>query len=124
MATYNINKFSEIDFVNIDPMQDRFVMPNGEMFRFSDHMCHFCWSGGTVMETVEGNKKYQCIQCGYELEWEKFLNDFVPPTGDMLDFLLPKNWSREEKNKWFEEYKERRIEEEKIREDILTHGKE
>lgn len=76
------------------------------------------------METVEGNKKYQCIQCGYELEWEKFLNDFVPPTGDMLDFLLPKNWSREEKNKWFEEYKERRIEEEKIREDILTHGKE
>ena len=124
MALYQIKNFSEIDFVNVDAVQDRFILPNGEVYRFSDHICHYCWSGGTVLETDEGEKKYHCLQCGNKLAWSEFINDFLEPKGDTLEFLIPEHWTEEEKQQWYQDYKERRLAEEKIREDMLRFGKE
>ncbi len=124
MALYQIKNFSEIDFVNVDAVQDRFILPSGEVYRFSDHICHYCWSGGTVLETDEGEKKYFCLQCGNKLAWSKFVNDFLEPKGDTLEFLIPEHWTNEEKQQWYEDYKERRLAEEKVREDILRFGRE
>ena len=42
MTTVKINNFSEIDFVNIDASQDVLLLPDGQSFRFSDHMCDHC----------------------------------------------------------------------------------
>ena len=124
MATFRIKDFSEIDFVNIDPARDQFIFPDGKTFRFSDYVCHSCWSGGTVLETVGDEEKFVCILCGEELSWHEFTNDFLPPIGDTLSYLLPKSWSEEQLKQWFAEYRERRIAEEKVKERILTQGKE
>ncbi len=124
MTLYKIKKFSEIDFVEVDPSSDEFKLPDGEMYHFSDHMCDFCWSGGTVLETSEGEKKYYCVICRNFLDWCEHKNDFLPPKGDMLRFLLPEKWSEEEKNQWYDDFKKRRLEQEKVRKRILDQGKE
>ncbi len=124
MAEYNIKDFSEIDFVNIDPSEDTFIFPDGTKYRFSDHMCDFCWSGGTVLESETEKDKYVCVICGNSLAWYEFENDFLQPTGDKMKFLLPEDWSGEEAAEWFQAYKERRLAQEKVRENILKFGKE
>jgi len=124
VAIFHIKDFSEIDFVNINPTEDQFILPDGETYQFSDHICHSCWSGGTVLETIREEKKFVCILCREELSWHEFTNDFLPPVGDKLNYLLPKSWSRQELENWFSEYKERRLAEEKVKERILAQGKE
>jgi len=124
MAVYHIKRFSDIDFVNIDAAEDFFILPNGEKYQFSDNICHYCWSGGTVLKTVAENGKYVCIFCENQLDWHEFENDFLPPTGDTLKFLLPKSWDKKMFDHWFKEYKEGRLAEEKVRESILNYGKE
>ncbi len=124
MTTHKVKDFSDIDFVAIDPATDSFVLPGDETYYFSDHMCDDCWAGGTVLETRKGRKKYYCVLCNNFLSWNTFRNDFLPPTGDDLKFLLPREWSDEKKQQWFEEFKKRRLAQEKVRENILEHGKE
>lgn len=124
MSVHEISRFSDIDFVNVDPMKDEFVLPGGEKYLFSDHMCDFCWSGGTVLETSAGKKKYYCVVCQNYLDWCEFENDILPPKGDKLRFLLPEEWSGENKNKWYEDFKKRRLEQEKVCKHILEHGNE
>ena len=124
MSTVKINDFSEIDFVNIDAARDLFQLPNGQTYRFSDHICDNCWTGGTVLETLEHKKKYYCVLCRNHLDWFSFKNDFLPPVGDMLEFLLPRDWKEKDREKWYAEFKERRIAQEKIKDDILMQGKE
>ncbi len=124
MAVYRVKNFEEIDFVAVNPSEDVFELENGKKYRFSDHICHNCWSGGTVLETVEGETDYFCLLCQNHLTWRKFENDFLPPTGDMLDFLLPVEWGEEELNEWWKEYKIKRLAEEEVKNQILASGKE
>lgn len=124
MTTVKIYNFSEIDFVNIDASQDVLLLPDGQSFRFSDHMCDNCWTAGTVLETLEQQKKYYCLFCNNSLVWVSFKNDFLPPTGDMLEFLLPGSWKEGDREEWYTQFKERRITQEKIKDDILEQGKE
>ncbi len=122
MAVYKIKDFSEIDFVKINPAEDVFVLPDGKEYQFSDHICDFCWAGGTVLESAGNEKKYVCTLCHNELTWHEIKNDFLPPTGDTLRFLLPESWSQERIKEWFEGYKERRLAQEEVRKDILENG--
>jgi len=124
MSTIKIKNFSEIDFVNIDASQDVLLLPNGQTYHFSDHMCDNCWTGGTVLETREQEKKYYCVLCQNNLIRISFTNDFLPPLGDTLEFLLPGDWKKEDREKWYAEFKERRIAQEKIKADILERGTE
>jgi hypothetical protein len=124
MSIIKIKNFSEIDVVNIDASQDTFQLSDGTTFRFSDHMCDNCWTAGTVLETMEQQKRYHCLLCDNALVWVSFKNDFLPPTGDMLEFLLPVNWNEKDREGWYTQFKERRMAQEKIKADILEHGKE
>lgn len=123
MARFKIKDFHEIDFVNVDVTNDTFEMPDGTVYRFSDSICHNCWAGGTVLESIDEEKKYICVMCGHELKWREFENDFLQPTGDTLDYLLPADWSDEQVQNWFDDYKERRLEEEKVKDRVLSFGK-
>jgi predicted DsbA family dithiol-disulfide isomerase len=124
MTIYKVKDFTEIDFVSVDPSCDKIILPDGAAYFFSDYMCDNCWTGGTVLETDKGKKKYYCVLCNHFLSRVTFRNDFLPPTGDEMKFLLPRDWSGEEKQKWYEEFKIRRLAQEKVREHILEHGKE
>jgi hypothetical protein len=124
MSTVKIDNFSEIDFVNIDASQDLLQLPDGQIYRFSDHMCDNCWTDGTVLETLEQEKKYYCVLCKNNLTWISFKNDFLSPVGDMLEFLLPGDWKEEDREKWYAGFKERRIAQEKIKDDILKRRTE
>ena len=46
LADHYVKKFSEIDFLSIDPSNDRVILPTKEVYIFSDSMCDFCWTGG------------------------------------------------------------------------------
>jgi len=119
-----IKDFSEIDFVNIDASRDLFKLPDGRTFRFSNHMCDNCWTGGTVLETLVVPIEYYCVLCQNDLMPVSFENDFLPPTGDKLEFLLPSKWTKEEQEKWYNEFKERRLAQEKLKDNILRNGNE
>ncbi|MFZ0390826.1 MAG: hypothetical protein WAN36_10250 [Calditrichia bacterium] len=121
MSEYEIKNFDEIDYVNINPAEDRFRLPDGSVYRFSDHQCDDCWTGGTVLESLDEPREYRCVMCKNNLEWREFRNDFLAPTGDTLKFLLPRNWSGEENEKWFQTYKERRLAQEEFREQMLKN---
>lgn len=124
MQLLKIKDFSEIDFVKADPIRDQYQLPGGEIYRFSDEMCDNCGTGGTVLETGKGKKRFFCVMCRNYLRPVVFTNDFLPPTGDEFRFFLPVDWTEPLKQEWYNEYKERRIAQEKIREDILKFGKE
>ncbi len=123
MAEYYIKDFSEIDFLSIDPVKDKFIFPNKKAYIFSDAMCDYCWTGGTVLENTGKQKEYYCILCENNLSWVRLKNDFINPTGDTFKFLLPKSWSKAEIEKWYQEFKERRLAQEEVRQHILEHGK-
>lgn len=123
MARYKVTDFSEIDFLNVDPGRDEFILPNGKTYAFSDHMCDFCWTAGIVMENESDKSEFYCLLCKKNLNWYEFKNDFLPPTGDMMRFLLPEKLSKKDAEKWFIEYKQRRLAQENIRTYILEHGK-
>jgi hypothetical protein len=120
---YNINNFSEIDFVNIDIKVDRFILPDGKEYHFSDFECDYCNAGGTVLESLDEPKKYFCVLCNHELSWKSFINDFIPPTGDAFNFLLPQSWNQLELDEWFDQFKRSRLLQEEVRKKILVHGK-
>ena len=124
MAVYEIKDFSEIDFVSVNPAEDVFALPDGMRYVFSDHICDFCSSGGTVLETEGSEKAYFCVLCENELRWCEFANDFLPPTGDILKFLLPKKWTEQDLANWYQDYQEQRLTQETVRERILREGKE
>ena len=87
MARYEINDFSEIDFLAVDAAVDVFILPDGESYRFSDHLCDACWTGGTVLESEpKKGKKLYCVLCKEYLKKYTFTNDFLPPTGDIPEF--------------------------------------
>lgn len=123
LADHYVKKFSEIDFLSIDPSNDRVILPTKEVYIFSDSMCDFCWTGGTVLESIGKPKNYHCILCENDLTWIQLKNDFLYPTGDAFRFLLPKSWSKAEVEKWYREFKEKRLAQEDVRQHILTHGK-
>jgi hypothetical protein len=124
MTVHKINDFSEIDVVVVDAARDRFQLPDNRLYEFSDHMCDFCWTGGTVLESCGDEKKlYHCLFCHNHLQWYQVENDFIPPTGDKFQFLLPEGWSPEGLNRWYEKFKQRRLEQEKVKDQILEHGK-
>ena len=123
LADYYVKKFSEIDFLSIDPSNDRIILPTKEVDIFSDSMCDFCWTGGTVLESIEKSKNYYCILCENDLTRVHLKNDFLYPTGDTFKFLLPKFWSKTEIEKWYQQFKEKRLAQEDVRQHILTHGK-
>jgi predicted DsbA family dithiol-disulfide isomerase len=123
MARYKVTDFSEIDFLNVDPGRDEFILPDGKIYAFSDHMCDFCWTAGIVMENRLDKSEFYCLLCKKKLNWYEFKNDFLTPTGDMMRFLLPEKLSRKNAEKWFREYKQSRLAQESIRTYILEHGK-
>jgi hypothetical protein len=124
MTTHKIKDFSEIDVVEVDAARDAFLLPDGTLYRFSDHMCDFCWTGGTVLESGEdANKSFHCLLCHNSLRWYQVKNDFIQPTGDHFNFLLPDGWSQTELDDWYAHFKRRRLEQEKIKQHILVHGK-
>ena len=123
LATYKIKNFSEIDFLTIDAARDIFVLPSGQSYCCSDHMCDACWTGGTVLESRDKPKKMYCVLCHHYLKKYTFKNDFLPPMGDSVEFYLPEDWSPETLNEWYDAFKIRRIEQEKVREKILNEGK-
>ena len=124
MATYKVKNFSEIDFLTIDAAKDNFILPNGQSYHCSDSMCDACWTAGTVLESKGKSKKFYCVLCHNYLKKYSFNNDFLQPTGDSLEFYLPREWSPETLNEWYEEFKKRRIEQEKVKEKILNEGRE
>lgn len=124
MATHKVKDFSEIDFLTIDAARDNFVLPNGKSFYCSDHMCDDCWTGGTVLESKGKPKKMYCVLCQRFLKKYTFKNDFLPPVGDSIEFYLPEDWAPETLNEWYESFKNRRIEQEKVRSKILDEGSE
>ena len=124
LATYKVKNFSEIDFLTIDATRDIFVLPNGQSYHCSDHMCDACWTAGTVLESKGKAKRLYCVLCDNYLKKYTFKNDFLPPKGDSLDFYLPQEWSSEILNEWYEAFKTGRIEQEKVKEQILNEGKE
>ncbi|MEJ2535843.1 MAG: hypothetical protein P8048_02085 [Calditrichia bacterium] len=123
MAEYQIKNFSGIDVLSIDPVKDKFILPNKKVYIFSDAMCDYCWTGGTVLENTGNEKEYYCILCENNLSRVKLKNDFLNPTGDIFTFLLPKSWSKAEIEEWYQEFKERRLAQEEVRQHILEHGK-
>jgi hypothetical protein len=123
MTNYKIKNFDEIDFVNIDALNDKFVLPNGKIFIISDYLCDLCDTPGTVLEVESKSKKYHCILCNNELIWFTFTNDFLLPMGDKLKFLLPKSWSGKILEDWFSDFKKRRLDQEKLKNFIKEHGK-
>ena len=124
MATHQVKNFSEIDFLTIDAARDIFLLPNGQSFYCSDHMCDACWTAGTVLESKGKSKQMFCVLCQHYLKKYNFINDFLPPTGDSIEFYLPQDWAPETLNEWFESFKNRRIEQEKVRNKILDEGSE
>ncbi len=124
MSVHKVSNFSDIDFLVVNAAEDTIELSDGKKYQFSDHMCDFCWTGGTVVETIQGDEEYYCILCQNELKWVEFKNDFLPPEGDMLKFLLPASWQKEELDSWYSEFKERRLAQEEVRERILKDGKE
>ncbi len=124
MRLTKIKRFSDINPVETDPVHDKFVLPGGEIYFFSDHMCDNCWTAGTVLESDQEIHKYYCILCRNHLHPVTCKNDFLPPVGDDLTFFLPESWSKETQQQWYQEFKERRIAQEKVRERILQQGKE
>ena len=125
MAIYKIKDFAEIDFLMVDATSDIFILPGGESYRFSEHMCDACWTGGTILESSENKeKKLYCVLCNEYLKKYSFKNDFLEPTGDILEFYLPERWSTETLETWYDSFKQRRLEQEKVRERILREGKE
>lgn len=124
MALKKINNFSEIEFETVDANADIFQLPDGQQFCFSEYVCHICWAGGTVLESLDSPKTYHCVLCGRELIWHEFENDFIEPLGDRLSFLLPVDFGETEKNNWYQEYRKSRSAQEKVRENILRFGKE
>jgi hypothetical protein len=123
MTEYKIKNFDEIDFVNIDVLNDKFVLPNGKVFIFSDYLCDLCDTPGTVLEGENKSGEYHCILCHNELNWYTFTNDFLPPLGDKLKFLLPKSWSGKTFEDWFSKFKMRRLDQEKLKNLIKEYGK-
>ena len=124
MAEVQINSFADIDYDLVDVATDILVLPSGDKFRFSDQVCHNCWAGGTVVESVEGEKKhFYCLLCQNWLRWRQFTNDFIPPVGDQIKFLLPEKWNQSEISEWFAEYREARLAQENVKERILQFGK-
>jgi hypothetical protein len=124
VAIFKIKDFSQIDFLTVDAAKDVFILPNGQSYQCSDRMCDLCWTGGTVLESKEKSKQMYCVLCQNYLKKYTFKNDFLPPTGDSLQFYLPEDWSSETLNQWYEAFKARRIEQEKVREHILSEGME
>lgn len=123
MPSIKISKISEIDFLTVDVNEDQFILPDGRTYRFSLLECDDCRAGGTVLESLDEPKKFVCVLCERELALRSFKNDFIPPTGDSFEFLLPASLSQEELQDWFAHYKESRLLEEKVRQRILESGK-
>jgi hypothetical protein len=124
LAKIKVKSFSDIDFLTINASEDEIILPDGVQYRFSDRMCDNCWTAGTVMERIDKSPFYHCILCENELEPIEFINDFLEPPGDTLRFLLPKKWSASEKEDWYQNFKERRIQQEEVRNHILKEGNE
>ena len=124
MSKKQITSFSDIDFVSVDASQDEFVLPSGDVYRFSDHMCDSCWTAGTVLQSNQKKPHYFCVLCNNDLEFVKFTNDFLEPTGDKLQFLLPKKWADADRKAWYQDFKDRRLAQEEIRKNIMSDGKE
>jgi hypothetical protein len=124
VAKIKIKSFEEIDFLTVNPAEDEFVLPGGDHFRFSDSMCDYCWTAGTVLESIKKSPDYFCIMCKNNLKPVFFRNDFLQPMGEEIRFLLPGHWSTEEKNNWYQAFKKRRIEQEVFLDHILKQGKE
>jgi len=122
LATHKVKNFSEIDFLTIDAARDIFVLPNGQSFYCSDHMCDACWTAGTVLESKGKPKKMYCVLCRNFLKRYTFKNDFLPPTGDSIEFYLPEEWATETLNEWYESFKNRRLEQEQVKNKILDEG--
>jgi hypothetical protein len=124
LATHRVKNFSEIDFLTIDALNDIFVLPNNQSYYCSDLMCDVCWTGGTVLESKGKPKKMYCVLCQRYLKKYVFINDFLEPTGDSIEFYLPGDWSPETLEEWYDSFKKRRIEQEQVRKQILDEGKE
>jgi hypothetical protein len=124
LAKIRVKSFSEIDFLAINAAEDEFILPDGAQYRFSDRMCDNCWTAGTVMEKTDKNPAYHCILCENDLEPIEFINDFLEPTGDTLCFLLPKKWLADAQEDWYQSFKQRRIQQEEVRNHILKQGNE
>ncbi|MCK5077418.1 MAG: hypothetical protein KAR38_13635 [Calditrichia bacterium] len=115
-----INNFDEISFDEIDPNDDEFLLPDGSIFKFSDHVCHVCWDGGTVAEN-KNDKSLYCMQCKKVLTWiniEYKLPDEKEVNKDK--FLLPKDWTEKEFENWKREFLKIRIGQIVVRENILN----
>ena len=121
---YKVNNFNEIEFENIDVSEDQFELPGSKRYKFSDHVCHECWAGGSVLELIADKPSYFCLLCQRELNWVEFKNDFVEPFEGTIKFMLPISYSEKDLENWITDYKEKRKFQEKIREDILLFGKE
>ena len=100
MEKIKISKFQDIEFENVNPASDVFELPDGKSYRFSDHVCHECWSGGSVLESIADAVEYYCVVCEEALVWVEFENDFVDPKEGTISFLLPKIHTSEELEIW------------------------
>ncbi|GAB4179822.1 MAG: hypothetical protein Kow00108_15920 [Calditrichia bacterium] len=114
---FNISSFEEIDFSQIDPNEDEFLL-DGNTFKFSEHVCHVCWNGGTVLESHDS---YYCLHCNNYLAFKEVALKFLDEEREKSEtFLLPAEWNKKELDLWKSEFIEKRNRELKFRERMLN----
>lgn len=115
---FKIENIEEFNFSEVDPNEDEFEF-QGEIYTFSDSVCHNCWDGGTVLQS---DNKYYCVRCQNFLQWYeleiKFINEELE---EKEEFLLPVSWDDDKLNQWKEEFIEKRNLELQFRDYLLKN---
>ena len=115
---HKIKNISDIDWDLIFTGQDILIWQNRK-WAFTELVGHFPDAGGPVIITISEPKKYFCLHSSLELEYFEFDGSFLDDSGENLEFLLPLQWSKKERNEWFGQYKKDRLAQEKTRDEML-----
>lgn len=117
---FKLNSLQEIDWDEVFPAEDTIIWKN-EKWLFSDYTGHFSGAGGQVLETENEPKRYYDSQNNLELKFFVFDDSFLGnDSKGEIEFLLPANWSDDQKNEWFEQYKIDRLAQEDVRREMLS----
>jgi hypothetical protein len=117
---HKINNIEDINWDDVFPAEDILIW-QGKKWSFSDFVGNFPGAGGPVIETVDTPKEYFCVHSMQKLEFFKFDSSFLgDDDAEDISFLLPSEWSEEERIEWFEQYKIDRLAQEEVRREMLN----
>jgi hypothetical protein len=121
---WKVDKLTEIDWEEFYPVEDS-ILYLGEEWHCSEFVAHLPGQAGIVIENKNLPKRYIDSASGKELAFFPFPGEFLAgeEKGE-IDFLLPLEWDDNQRQAWYEQYKNDRLAQEETREQMLSGDSE